>query len=100
MLVGGRRHGFRGEREHGHIIGARQCIVHERCREQLPVLVEDDTFRDRLPDALRHAAMHLTFGQHRVDQVAEIVDDGVAAARSVTPVSGSISTSATWAPFG
>jgi hypothetical protein len=33
-------------------------------------------FEERLTDALRDAAMHLAFDDHRIDQLAEVVDRG------------------------
>ena len=36
-----------------------------------------ELLRQRLPDPLRNAAMHLAFEQHRIDHHAEVVDRGV-----------------------
>ena len=41
------------------------------------MLVVDRVFEQRLSDALREPALHLTNGQHRVDQPAVIIDRGV-----------------------
>ena len=46
------------------------------------------------------AAMHLAGQQQRVDDGAEIVDHEIAHDLDHAPVSGSISTSQTWQPFG
>ncbi len=46
------------------------------------------------------AAVQLAGDDHRVDDGAEIVDARSSARCAITPVSGSISTSATWQPFG
>ena len=35
-------------------------------------------FKQGLPDALHHSAMQLAFNQHRVDDIAEIIDGCIA----------------------
>jgi len=44
----------------------------------LPDIVKDNLLGQRLPDALRHPALHLPFDKHRIDKIAKIVNDGVA----------------------
>ncbi len=41
---------------------------------QLPRVVVDAVFEQRLADALCEPAVHLTFDDHRVDHFAEVVD--------------------------
>ena len=86
--------------EVGQILGARQGVVHERAAQHLAgVRIIDRVFQHRLADTLRHAALHLPDGQHRIDQGAEVIDRGIAL-QGGAPVSGSTSTSAIWQPFG
>ena len=51
--------------------------VHEGGVEQLPGLVVGHPLVERTADALRDAAVDLALDDHRVDQVAAVVDDGV-----------------------
>ena len=44
----------------------------------MTVFVINDVFLNGLTNPLHHTAMHLAFGEHRVDKVAKIVDDGIA----------------------
>ena len=53
----------------------------------------------RLAEALRDAAVHLALDDHRVDDVAEVVDRGEFD-DLVCPVAWSISTSQMWLPAG
>ncbi len=56
------------------VVGARHAVVHvARCQE-LPALVVDGAFQQRLADTLGDAAVHLAFHDHRVDEIAEVVD--------------------------
>ena len=64
-----------------------------------PDAVIGDVLHQGLADALHDAAMELALDQQRVDHVADIVHRGVADQRT-SPVSGSISTSLMWQPFG
>ena len=48
--------------------------VHERGVEQLPVLVVLHPLVERAADALRDTAVDLALDDHRVDQVAAVVD--------------------------
>ena len=62
----------------GKIACARQRVVHQRAREDLPGLrVEQRVLEQRLPDALGYAAMHLSQRQARIEQAAVIVEDDV-----------------------
>ena len=61
------------EIEKGHILGARQGIIHEGARHHLATLVIDDALHHRLAKTLDNAAMQLPGHQHRVDDRAEIV---------------------------
>src|SRR5437763_685221 len=64
--------------ERWQIVGARQSVIHKGAAQQLArSLVVDRVFEQRLSDALREPALHLTNGQHRVDQPAVIIDRGV-----------------------
>src|SRR6267378_4589954 len=62
-----------GELERRQGVGARHGIVHERRRHRLAVAVIDRGFQQRLADALRKPAMHLTLDDHWIDQAPEIV---------------------------
>ncbi len=65
--------------ERRKIAGARHGVVHERAAQKLPRLrIVDRVLQHRLADALRDAALHLAFGEQRIDQPAVIVDGGVA----------------------
>src|SRR6185437_12111759 len=59
--------------ESRQIVGARQGVIGEAAREELSVLVVATPFEQRLPDALSDAAVYLTFDDHWIDDVAEIV---------------------------
>src|SRR5579883_753793 len=85
--------------EKHRIRGARQLIIGERAGQQLAALVEDNAFHQRLANALDDAAMRLPFDQQRVPNTPEILTI-VYLTTSITPVSGSISTSAMWQPLG
>ena len=76
ILVG--RHAVRRQREGGHVVGARQAIVHEGAGEQLPrLLVVDAVLVHGLAQPLCHAAVHLPVDQHGIDDAAEVVDGGI-----------------------
>ena len=60
--------------KHRHIVGARHAVVHVGAGEELAAVVIDRTLEQRLADALRQPAMDLALDDHRVDDVAEIVD--------------------------
>ncbi len=80
---------------------ARHRIVHERAGDELTALaVVDILLEQRLADALGAAAMDLAEHDRPVQRLADVVDRRVALAVPTMPVSGSISTSPTWAPFG
>src|SRR5215831_10843178 len=73
-----RRRGVRADLERAQIIGARHAVVHERRREELPRLpVVDDLLHQRLPRALRDAAVDLTLERQRIDHRADVVDHDV-----------------------
>jgi hypothetical protein len=77
---------------------ARGSVVHERAGDELAVFgVIDRLLHQRLTDALHGAAMDLPREQKRIQRHAEIVDDDVVY-HVITPVAGSISTSAMWVP--
>jgi hypothetical protein len=67
----------RGEVEVRQVVGPGHAVVHEGAGDQLAVLVVDGVLEQRLADALDDAAMDLALDQHRVQDEAEIVDDGV-----------------------
>src|SRR5262245_66661474 len=54
----------------------RHAIVHQRPCHELTILVVDGALKQRLPDALRDAAVYLPFDDHRIDDGSEIVDRG------------------------
>ena len=57
------------------VVGARHGVVHVGAGQQLAaLLVVDRILEQRLADALGDAAMDLALDDHRVDDVAEIVD--------------------------
>src|SRR6185437_5462262 len=60
----------------GQVVGARHAIVHEARRQELAVAVIVRAFEERLTDALGDAAVHLAFDDHRIDELAEVVDRG------------------------
>ena len=61
--------------EDRQVVGARHRVVHERAGQQLArCLVVDAALEHRLADALREAAVHLALDDHRIDDVAEVVD--------------------------
>ena len=67
------------EREEREVVRARHLVVAERPRQQLAVaLVVDCALVQRLADPLDDAAVHLAFEHERIDDGAEVVDDGVA----------------------
>ena len=62
----------------GQPAGARHRVVHEAGRKKLAALaVIDSVLAKHLAPALRHTAMHLTFDQHRLQNVAEIIDRNI-----------------------
>jgi hypothetical protein len=69
------RHRVERAAERRQIIGAGHRIIHERAGEELSArIVVDPGFEQRLPYALRDAALDLTLDQHRLQNVAAIVD--------------------------
>ena len=67
---------------------------------ELALAVVDGALHQRLADALHHAAMRLALDQQRIDQTVPKSLTIEYFTTSTTPVSGSISTSATWQPLG
>ena len=61
----------------GHLGDVGHQEVHERRVEQLAGLVVGHPLVERAADALRDAAVDLALDDHRVDQVAAVVDHGV-----------------------
>src|SRR6185437_16640233 len=74
--IGGRFRFGQPDRERRQVVRVRHRVIHERTCDQLAVLVVNDAFEQRLADALRDAAMHLAFDDHRIDHGAEVVDSG------------------------
>ena len=63
---------FRHDRR--HIVRSRQCVVHERARQQLAILsVLDAMLAQRVAKAQRDAALDLSFDDHWVDHGADVV---------------------------
>ena len=78
----GARRDDRVDLEARQVVGARQRVVHQRAGEQLPRLrVVAAALEHRLPQPLRQAAMHLACDDHRIHEVAEVVDRGEALER-------------------
>ena len=74
---------------HAREVGRRRDhVVDERPREDLPALVVDGLLEQRLRDRLRDPAVHLALDDHRVDDVAAVVDRRVALDRRPCPVVG------------
>ena len=61
-----------------NVVGARHAVILVARGQQLAFLAVGDALIQRLPDALRDAAMHLAGHQHRIDGDADVVDRGVA----------------------
>jgi hypothetical protein len=75
---GVRGHAGQRDIEIRQVLGARQCIVHERAAEHLAgVRIVYRVLEHRLADTLSDAALHLSHCQHRIDQRAEVVDRSV-----------------------
>ena len=61
------------------IAGARQRIVHETAGQQLTrIRIEHGVLQDRLTEALRHAAGHLTAHDQRIHRCAKVVTNDIA----------------------
>src|SRR5690242_14271316 len=56
-----------------HVVRARDRVVGEGAREQLPGRVVRAVLGERLADALGEPAVHLALDDHRVDDLAEVV---------------------------
>ena len=68
-----RRH-LRRHLERRQIVGARHRVVHVAASEKLAAfVVVHARFEQRLADPLRQSAVHLSFDDHRIDDVAEVV---------------------------
>ena len=61
----------------GKDVGLGHRVIHERTRQELPVLVVHAVFHQHLADALHDAAEGLPFEQHVVDHMAAVVDRDV-----------------------
>ena len=95
------RHRVADDPHAAHVVGARHAVIHEACRQQLAGFrFVDHLLHQDLADALRHAAMDLPGQGQRIDHRADVIDDQIGLQRRPSPVSGSISTSQTWQPFG
>ena len=73
-----------GERERRHVGRARHGVIHERAAEQLGGAVVNRFLHQRLAEALNHATVKLAVDDHRIEDDAEIVDDGIFRERDVT----------------
>src|SRR5437764_4455869 len=62
----------------GNHLRSWHCIVHERARDELPLLVIDHFFIESLSECLDYAALHLPINEHRVDDLAAIVNRDIA----------------------
>ena len=62
------------------MIRARHAVVEKACGQKLPrAWLVDRRLHHRLPNSLRHAAVHLAVQNERIDRLAAIVDRRVAA---------------------
>src|SRR5438876_11932845 len=61
-----------------HLGRARNQIIHERRRQELPVRVVDDALEQHVADALDDAATHLPFDDRRIDHLATILGAEIA----------------------
>ena len=64
--------------ERGHVVGARQRVVHQRAGEELTGGVVDHLLEESVADAVRHAAVDLALDDDRVDHGAAVVHRDVA----------------------
>src|SRR5712691_1916015 len=73
--VGPGRHAFiESTAQRGQLVGARHAVVHEGSGKQLPaVLIVDRLLVQGLADALRNAALDLSFDDHVIDDPADVV---------------------------
>ena len=77
------------------VVGARHGVVEKGPAQQLAGFgIVDDVFEQGLADALRHAAVHLSVGDKRVDDSADVVHCDDARVSRTAPVCGSTSISA------
>ena len=60
-----------------NVRGCWQQIVHERCVQQLTLLVVDQLLEERVADAVSDAAVDLSFNQQWIDDRSAVVDDDV-----------------------
>ena len=68
---------FANERE--QVIGARQSVVHERARQQLPAIgIVQAMLMQGLADPLCNTAVQLTLDDHRIDHRPEVVHRPIA----------------------
>src|SRR2546428_226585 len=63
--------------EHRQVGGGGEEVGREVAGQQLPVLVVDDAFVERLGEPLRDRAVHLAVDDHRIDHRAAVVDRDV-----------------------
>src|SRR5947209_8063110 len=61
-----------------NVAGARHGIIHERPADELSLVVINYFFKQRLPQRLHDAALHLSIYQHWIDDFAAVVDGDVA----------------------
>ena len=83
----------------------RTQVVHERAREQVPVLVVDDALEQCDAGPVCEVAAHLTVGDQRVEQPSGVVDGrvvehGDAARRAVDLDDGHIESPSPFTPLG
>src|SRR5213596_726085 len=73
--VGPARHAFiESAAQQGQLVGARHAVVHEGSGKQLPaVLIVDRLLVQGLADALRNAALDLSFDDYVIDDPADVV---------------------------
>src|SRR5262245_55242052 len=73
--IGRTEHFVIGRLYEGNITGARQGVIHEACRHELPgFAVIYTVLHQHLAEPLGDPAMHLALCEERIDDTAEIID--------------------------
>src|SRR6516164_3964078 len=72
--IAGRRRHNEGRVKRRKVIGPWQRVIHEAAGKDLPRTVINDPLGERLADALREPAVHLTLDNHRVDHHSAVID--------------------------
>src|SRR6266545_6372238 len=62
------------ERQLGHVASAHYGVIHQRAGHHLTVFAIEHFLPQRFAEALRDAAVNLSFDDHRIDDNAAVVD--------------------------